>query len=188
MNLMAIILFALYPLSPMKRLWERARFVLQVILGNFEDPRFIDWLCANPDAPGGVAQVERCIDDLNSGLDLLIHARAREILGLPLGRWSRYRRSPPQRRRTRTFAELRFRLEACAIRFAEIERLAQRRAEKLAQLKQHAGSGGGPISRLTSPFAATAAPVPHRTVLASRAVPMSLPRSGEEGQRIRAPP
>ena len=82
MSLMTIILWALSPLSPWRRLYELARHLLQVIVRNFNDPSFIDWICANADDPDGIARIERCIDDLNTNIDLLIYQRAREILGL----------------------------------------------------------------------------------------------------------
>jgi hypothetical protein len=151
-----------------------------------------------------VACIERCLDDFNAVIDLMIYLEARAILGLPPASWRRPRPPPAQRRRTRTFAELLARAEACALRLADIERLAQRRAEKLerllstrpdlpprsgealrAQLERQANSGGGLISRIAT-AAATAALVPRRTAHASRTV--RAPRSGEEGLRVLAPP
>jgi hypothetical protein len=131
---MAIILWALYPLSPWKRLYESARHLLQVILKNFRDQNFLEWLCARADDPEGVPYIERMIDDLNAVMDLLIYRRAREHLGLKPGPWSRPRPSPLQPRRTRSFNDLYFRLEACTLRFAQIERLARRKAQKLKRL------------------------------------------------------
>ena len=200
MSVMAIILWALYPLSPWRRLHELARHLLQVIVRNLTDPRTIDWLCANPDDPEGVARIERCLDDLNAFTDFLIYQKARAILGLRPTRWIRPRPSPPQRRRTRTFSELYVRAEACAIRFADVERLAERRAVKLARLlaanpnvslpragegphtltEQQADSGGGPAYLLAPPFEAMAPPVPHQTFHAAPSTLASLPRSGEE--------
>ncbi|HEV7689781.1 MAG TPA: hypothetical protein VGO52_03120 [Hyphomonadaceae bacterium] len=127
MSLMAIILWALYPLSPWRRLQELERHLLHVIFKNLTDQRTIDWLCANPDDPEGVARIERCLEDLNAFTDFLIYQKARAILGLRPSRWVRPRPSPPQRRRTRTFSELYFRFETCALRFADVERLAERR-------------------------------------------------------------
>jgi hypothetical protein len=134
MSLMAIILWALHPLSPWRRYYELARWLLDVLIRNKEDPRTVDWLCAYPDDPRGISHIERAIDDLHAGMDLLIYIRAREILGLKPGRWRRPKPSPPQRRRSRTFNELYARLRACGLRFSQIQRLAQRRAEKLKRL------------------------------------------------------
>src|SRR5689334_1263479 len=136
-SLMAIIFFALYPLSPMKRMWESVRHLLQVILKGLNDEHFIGWLCANPDDPRGVACIERCLDDFNAVIDLMIYLEARAILGLAPASWRRPRLPPAQRRRTRSFNELLARAEACALRLADIERLAQRRAQKLARLLEH---------------------------------------------------
>ena len=200
MSLMAIILWALYPLSPWRRLHELARHLLQVIIRNLTDPLTIDWLCANPDDPEGVSRIERCLDDLNAFTDFLIYQKARAILGLRPTRWIRPRPSPPQRRRTHTFNELYFRAEACAIRFADVERLAERRAVKLARLlaanpnislpraeerphaltDQQANSGGGPAWLIAPPFEATAPPVPHQIAHAARSADAPLPRSGKE--------
>ena len=134
MSLMAIIMWALHPLSPWKRYYEAARHLLDVLIRNIQEQRTVDWLCAYPDDPGGISHIERAIDDLNAGIDLLIYIRAREILGLKAGRWRRPKPSPPQRRRSRSFNELYARLRACGLRFSQIERLAQRRAEKLKRL------------------------------------------------------
>src|SRR5436190_20302836 len=131
MSLMAIILWALYPLSPWKRYYETARHLLDVLIRNIQDQHTVDWLCAYPDDSRGIPHFERAIDDLNASIDLLIYIRAREILGLKPGRWRRPKPSPPQRRRSRTFNALYARLRACGLRFSQIERLAQRRAEKL---------------------------------------------------------
>ena len=134
MSLMAIILWALYPLSPWKRCYELARHLLNTTLRTFQDQRFLEWLCHDADNPEGVPFIERILDDLNTTIDLLIYQRAREHLGLKPDRWVRPRLSPPQRRRTRTFNELYYRLEACTLRFAQIERLARRKAGKLKRL------------------------------------------------------
>jgi hypothetical protein len=131
---MAIILWALYPLSPWRPLYGLAHYLLDVLIRNIEDPRTVDWLCAYPDDPRGIPHFERAIDDLHASLDILIYARARELLGLKPIRLKRHTPSPPQRRRSRTFNELYARLRACGLRFSEIERLANRRAEKLKRL------------------------------------------------------
>ena len=199
MSLMAIILWALYPLSPWKRLYESARHLLQVILNNFQDPRFTSWLCANPDDPEGVARIERCLDDLNANTDLLIYQRAREILSLAPAPWVRPRPSPPQPRRTYTFSELYLRLEACALRFADIERLAQLKAKTLQRLLNRAD----PLGRDPAHAPLTASTLDH---VAGRCLPLLqsnwgrwiAPKAQDGGgsrvgilyaaQRARAPP
>src|SRR5262245_31155006 len=133
MSLMAIILWALYPLSPWRRYYEIARLLLGRLLDHLSDEHQVAQLCANPDDRRGISFYERILDDLNTVIGLLIHVRARQILGLSLGAY-RFRRSPPQRARSRNAGEFLARLEACALRFADIERLAQRRAQKLTRL------------------------------------------------------
>jgi hypothetical protein len=81
MSLMAIILWALHPLSPWRRYYESARYLLDVLIRNIEDQRTVDWLCAYPDDPRGISHIERAIDDRHAGIDLLIYIRARELLG-----------------------------------------------------------------------------------------------------------
>jgi hypothetical protein len=199
MSLMAIILWALYPLSPWKRYYEYARHLLKTLLTHLNDQRWIDWLEACPDDPQGICLFERIIDDLNAGIDLLVYVRAREILGLPLGKWKRPTPSPPQRRRSSSLGELFSRLEACTLRFADIERLAQRRAQKLARLlstnpdlllrtgeglcalnAQHADSGGGAPCLSAPPFEATAPPVLQQTFDAGMPADAFLPRSRKD--------
>jgi hypothetical protein len=77
MSLMAIILWALYPLSPWRRLYGLAHYLLDVLIRNMEDPRTLDWLCAHPDDPRGIPHIELAIDDLHASLDVLIYARER---------------------------------------------------------------------------------------------------------------
>src|SRR5262245_5523082 len=129
MSVMAIILWALYPLSPWRRHYESARHLLQTMLRVLSDPRWPQWLNANPDDPSGFPVFERMLDDLDAGIDRLIYQRAREILGLRQA-WTRPHLSPPQRRRSLSFSQLFARLEASILRFADIEHLAQRRAQK----------------------------------------------------------
>ena len=134
MSLMAIILWALHALSPMRRLQESARHLLATMLHYLSDPRWPAWLEANPDDPSGFPTLERMLDDLNAGIDLLIYQKARALLCLPQAPWKRPRQLPLLPRRSRSFAEFFARLQACARRFTDIERLAQRRAEKLKPL------------------------------------------------------
>ncbi|HEV7690876.1 MAG TPA: hypothetical protein VGO52_08645, partial [Hyphomonadaceae bacterium] len=88
----------------------------------------------NPDDPSGFPAFEGMLDDLDTAIDILIYQKARALLCLPQASWKRPRKLPLQPRRSRSFAEFFARLEACALRFADIERLAQRRAEKLKPL------------------------------------------------------
>jgi hypothetical protein len=131
------------------------------------------------------------LDDLDTAIDILIYQKARALLCLPQASWKRPRKLPLQRRRSRSFAELFVRLEACALRFGDIERLAQRRAEKLARLLEpseirldepaHAAliseaTSRGERNAATSPIILFCFTAPSR-LLAQRA-----------GLRVRAPP
>ncbi|HEV7693108.1 MAG TPA: hypothetical protein VGO52_19895 [Hyphomonadaceae bacterium] len=191
MSLMAIILWALHALSPMRRPQESARHLLTTLLHHLSDPRWPAWLEANPDDPSGFPTFEGMLDDLDTAIDILIYQKARALLCLPQASWKRPRKLPLQRRRSRSFAELFVRLEACALRFGDIERLAQRRAEKLARLLEpseirldepaHAAliseaTSRGERNAATSPIILFCFTAPSR-LLAQRA-----------GLRVRAPP
>ncbi len=139
MSLMAIILWALHALSPTRGLIEGVRHLLTAVCNQLTAHASQDWLCANPDDPRGVATLERYLDDAEAMIHFIIYQKARAILGLRHTPWRRYRPSPPQRRRAQTFIALYARFEACALRFADIDRLAERRAEKLARLLEQSG-------------------------------------------------
>ena len=187
MSLMAIILWAFLACPPWRRGYERTRHLLHRLLACLDNPRWTRWLDAHPDDPEGVAYFERCIVDLNAAIDLLVYIRAREILGLAPARWKCVRPSAPQRRRSQSLDELRACVEACALRFTGMERMAQRRALKLKPLlipsainlagSAHAGFISEPAQRseriTTSPiilFCPTA-PSPRRAGLRVRAPP-----------------
>ena len=128
-----IILWALYPLSPWRRLHESMRHLLEAFLRTLADPGEAQRLDDDPDDPKGFPIFEFALQHINASIDVLIYQRARAILGLRATSWKRPMLRP-QRRRSRSFAELFARLEACIHRFGDIERLAQRRAEKLQRL------------------------------------------------------
>jgi len=200
MSLMAIILWALYPLSPWKRFHEHVRHLIQTFLDALTDPQAVDWLSAHPDHPEGIARIEQGLDALAALTDHLIYQKARDILGLPYMRWMGMRSAPPHRRRANSLKELFARIEACALRFDDIERLAERRAEKLARLlsknptvslprtgegprlltEQRLNSVGRPLYPVPRPFEATAPPVPHQIAAAAVSARASLPCSGVE--------
>jgi hypothetical protein len=144
MNFVAIILRALFPLSPARQVYELARVFLTKILNTLADPATVSWLCANADDPKGIAGIESCIDDLNAAIDFVVYLMARAMLGLPVRGCLRLKSTPLHRRRTRSFEELLARLDACVLRFAAIERLAHRRARKLKRLLNHADQPGAP--------------------------------------------
>ena len=206
MSLMAIILWALYPLSPWKRFHEHVRHLIQTFLDALTDPQTLDWLSAHPEHPEGIARIEQGLDALAALTDHLIYQKAREILGLPYMRWMGMRSAPPHRRRANSLKELFARIEACALRFDDIERLAERRAEKLARLlaknptvsfsragegprpltEHRPNSGGRPIYLIAPPFEATAPPVSHQIAAAAVSAHASLPFSGVEASGVGA--
>src|SRR5690349_18059761 len=134
MVLLSVILWCLYPLAPAKRMYEAARHLLQLTVHKLSDPRWIDWLCENPDDRRSFPAFERILDTLNATIDLLIHLRAREILGLPNHDWSTPRQHELQPRRSRSFEDLWRRLELCVLKFGDLERLAACRARKLRRI------------------------------------------------------
>ena len=187
MSLMAIILWALHALSPIRRLQEGARYLLQSLVHVFADPQAVDWLCAYPDDPEGIARIERCLDDLHAVTDFLVYQKARAILGLRYTRWLKPRPAPPQRRRSQSFEDLFARFEACAIRFGDIERLARRRAWKLKRLLAQDDRLGAPPAHEAF---TSEAPPGARCAASSIFLFATLPAIGAHraGLRIRAPP
>ena len=187
MSVMAIILWALHALSPMRRLQESARHLLATMLHYLSDPRWPAWLEANPDDPSGFPTFERMLDDLNAGIDLIIYQKARGLLGLPQASWKRPRKLPLQPRRSRSFAELFARLEACVLRFGDIERLSQRRAEKLKPLFDQADPLGVQAAHET--FTAEQAPeAPYAVSSIFLFAILPSPARTRAGLRVRAPP
>ena len=187
-SLLSILLWRLYPLSPALRLCELARHALQQTLKCLSDERWIAWLCQDPDDPRGFATFERWIANMNAGIDLLVYLRAREMLGLSNHEWTPPREAPLQRRKSRSFEELWFSLEACILKFAEIERLAARRAVRLqrtaATLPQAAQAPTPATTTTIAPRTAPAAPPPATTTTI-----VSTRRAGlRAGLRVRAPP
>ena len=112
------------------------------------------------------------LDDLSTGIDIIIYQKARALLGLPQASWKRP-----------SFA----RLEACAIRFADIERLAQRRAGTLKRLLDQADPFGAypahaAFASEDRPRARCAAP----SIFLFVTLPVSA--HTRAGLRVRAPP
>jgi hypothetical protein len=134
MTLLSVLLWCLYPLAPAKRLYELTRYALHQTLAKLSDERWIAWLCQDPDDPRSFPTFERWIDNLGSGIDLLIHLRACELLGLPNHDWTPPREAQLQPRRSRSFDDLWRKLELCVLKFGEIDRLAACRARKLERL------------------------------------------------------
>ena len=182
-SLLSILLWCLYPLSPALRLYELTRHALRETLRCLSDERWIEWLLQDPDDPQGIARFERWIANMNAGIDLLVYLRAREMLGLPNHEWNAPREAPLQSRKSRSFEELWSSLEACILKFGDIERLAARRAQRLQRaasaLPQSAQAPPTTTTTTIAPRTTPAAPLPTTTTIVS---------TGRAGLRVRAPP
>ena len=198
MSLMAIILWALYGLSPLRRLEESARHLLSTMLRVLSDPRWPRWLEQNRKDPSGYPNFERMLNELNAGIDLIVYQKARALLGLRPASWKRPRQLPLEPTRSRSFAEFWARLEACAERLADLDRLARRRAERLKRLLNRADPLGlEPAHALFT--ASTIKMTARRSCLPllqrnwGRWIARSCAQDGgglstRTGQRVRAPP
>jgi hypothetical protein len=183
MTLLAIILRILFPHDPVRRIIEHTRDLLARLVHAITDERWIEWLTTNPDHPDTIARFETWIDDLEAGIDLVIYLRARQLLGLPVLKWTKPRINLFQRRRSRSFDELLWRVELAAYRFSQIERLARLRAPRLKRLLEADPLGiapdhpieAEPCALVCAQFEAACAP----------AHPLAPSRAG---MRVRAPP
>jgi hypothetical protein len=123
-DLLITLLRILFPLDPVARLREITRDYINAIVSCLEDPirreaiRNTPHLCAKLDAD---------IAALEHGIHLLIHERARQILGLPYIYTPRI--ASPEPRRARPLTQIIARLGRMAALFHNLERLAQRRAD-----------------------------------------------------------
>ena len=149
-GLLSIILMCLYPLSPALRMYELLRHALQQTLRTLSDERWIEWLMSNPDDPASFPRFEQWIANMEAGIDTLVYIRAREMLGLRTTTWAKPN-IPLQRRKSRSFGDLWYRLEHCIFRFAELDRLAARRAVKLRRLFADNPFGACPLRHSASP-------------------------------------
>jgi hypothetical protein len=198
MTLLSVLLWCLYPLAPARRLHELTRHALHQTLAKLSDERWIDWLCADPDNPRGFATFERWIDNLNTGIDLLIYLRARELLGLPNHDWTPPREASLQPRRSRSFDDLWRRLELCVLKFGDLDRLAACRARKLERLYEAASlprtaeesaiaARPAAATTTTTTLASATASAPARAA-ATVTVTTTVPARTRAGLRVRAPP
>jgi hypothetical protein len=125
-DLLITLLRILFPLDPVARLREITRDYINAIVSCLEDPirreaiRNTPHLCAKLDADIAV---------LEHGIHLLIHERARQILGLPYTYTPRI--PSPEPRRARPLTQIIARLGRMATLFHNLERLAQRRATRM---------------------------------------------------------
>lgn len=183
--------------------------MLLLCLNALSDQRWIDWLASAPDHPATVATFEKRIADMESAIDFIVYQRAREILGLKKRHWRRPDPAPLRRRKSRSYAELWERLERCVLRFADIDRLAQRRAEKLQRLLSENPLGAFPHRLAAKTRPSTSPAFQAREEIRATNADLFLPQSRSgwgrwidassrrdgggsrralEGLRVRAPP
>ena len=137
-----LILSALLPLNPMLFLRELIAWFVGIFLDTLDDPQNRAWIRANPkdrrvrlDLLGSLVLIEDMIA-------AFIHARARQMLGLP-PRGGRRRTARSSYRLTGhppSFEDIERRLHRALARLADVEHLAARRAAKIARLLEQAAS------------------------------------------------
>mgnify|MGYP006362032295 FL=1 len=125
-DLLVTLLRILFPLDPVARLREITRDYLQEIMGWLDDPFKVAEIASRPDY---CEILEAHIITAEHGVQLLITERARQIAGLPFIYTPRI--APPWLRRTKSLPRLLTRLTNLARLFHNLERLAQRRSERM---------------------------------------------------------
>jgi len=125
-DLFLVLLRILFPLNPVRRLWEVTRDYLSELMDRLEDPDGFADLVHDPHA---CADLEAHIAVAEQGIHLLIHERARQILGLPFEYTPRSPVYP--RHRAKPLRQVIARFSRAAALFQDIERLAQRRAARM---------------------------------------------------------
>ncbi len=125
-DLLITLLRILFPLDPVARLREITRDYINVIVSCLEDPTRRETIAATPRM---CAKLEADIAALEHGIRLLIHERARQIIGLPYTYTPRI--PAPEQRRARPLPQIIARLSRMAALFHNLERLAQRRATRM---------------------------------------------------------
>ena len=125
-ELFLVLLRILFPLDPVARLREITREYLNWLVTCLEDPQKLNDFLTNPEACAGV---EAHVIVIEHGVQLLINERARQIAGLPFIYTERlklvrlHRAKPPRK--------ILARLNRAAALFDNLERLAQRRAQRM---------------------------------------------------------
>ncbi|MDP3493604.1 MAG: hypothetical protein Q8R82_10850, partial [Hyphomonadaceae bacterium] len=125
-DLLLTLLRILFPLDPVARLREITRDYISQIMGWLDDPFDVEEIAHREDLR---EILEAHIIAAEHGVQLLITERARQIAGLPFIYTARI--APPYLRRTKSLSRLLKRLTNLARLFHNLERLAQRRAERM---------------------------------------------------------
>ena len=198
-----LILSALLPLNPMLFLRELIAWFVGVFLDTLDDPQNRAWIRANPRDRRvrlGLLGSLVLIEDM---IAAFIHARARQMLGQP-PRGGRRKTAKSSYRLTGhppSFEDIERRFHRALARLADVERLAARRAAKIARLLEQAASQfeivHHPVapSTTTIPFApdSTIPPAPDSTTtilqaLASTTIPRGPPWRGTHLRKNRLNP
>ena len=145
-DLLITLLRILFPLDPVARLREITRDYINAIVTCLEDPHRREMIA---DTPHLRAKLEADIAALEHGIHLLIHERARQILGLPYTYTPRI--PSPEPRRARPLTQIIARLGRMAALFHNLERLAQRRATRMKRELEENPLRLAPSAQSTSP-------------------------------------
>jgi hypothetical protein len=125
-ELFLLLLRILFPLDFVARARELTRDYLAEIIGWLEDPLALADIRHDPCR---LARLEAHIIVAEHGVQLLIHDRARQLLGLPFVYIPRLKR--PELTRAHTLGHLFKRLHYLIRLFDHADRLAQRRADRM---------------------------------------------------------
>ena len=178
-RMLLVLLRILFPLDPVARMIEGTRFYFRNIIACLERPEDVAELKAHPLAR---AELEAWIAAGEHGINLLIHDRARQILGLPYVYTPRIR--PPEHTRIRPLGEITARLSRALALFSRIEQLAQRRAERMRRERDENPLRLAPSAQSTSP--AFAVEATHRCLLIVQIASLSPKDWGRWIARVRA--
>ncbi len=146
-DLLITLLRILFPLDPIARLREITRNYINAIVTCLEDPIRRETIRNTPHL---CAKLETDIAALEHGVHLLIHERARQILGLPYIYTPRI--PSPHQRRARPLTQIIARLSRMAALFHNMERLAQRRAQRMQRELADNHLRLAPSAQSTSPM------------------------------------
>jgi len=125
-ELFLILLRLLFPRDPVAAMTEAMRFFLGSLLARLEDA---ETLLQLQNDPRERASLEAAIASAEDGINLIIHHRARQILGLRLTHIPANTEHPPHC--ARPLHEVLARFERAVSLYENIERLAQRRAQRM---------------------------------------------------------
>jgi len=123
-ELLHALLCILFPLDPVARIRELTRDYIRWMIAPLSDPRAIAHLHASPEAR---RELLSHITVIEQGMNLLIHHRTRQLLGKPFQHHDATHRHPV---RDKSVDAIVARLTRLLALFDNLERLAQRRAER----------------------------------------------------------